>query len=147
MKMLSVGVLVLLCVTACSSAPERPVVPVRDLVTALGAADALYRKRDFAAAERAYREVLALDDESIEANIRLGVIAHQQGNYGRAEEYFNEVLRLDPRNATAAYNMAVMHVEQAHELFKRYLQVSSTQAAERPAVFDLQRAMQEFRER
>ena len=138
--------LVVLCLAACSSSPPRATTPVRDLVTALAAADALYRKRDLPAAERAYEAVLAIDPKSVDANVRLGVIAHQQGDYSRAEQHFNEVLITDPRNSTAAYNLAVLHVEQAHELFKRYLQVSSTKAAERPAVFELQRAMQKFRE-
>jgi tetratricopeptide (TPR) repeat protein len=139
-------ILIVLCLAACSSGPPRQAAPVRDLVAALGAADILYRKGDYPAAERAYGDALAIDPNSVEANIRLGVIAHQQGQYARAEEHFNQVLLSDPRNATAAYNMAVMHVERAHELFKRYLQVSSTKAAERPAVYELQRAMQEFRE-
>jgi Tfp pilus assembly protein PilF len=137
--------LLMLCIAACANQPKREITP-RDLVTALQAADAHYRKRDFSAAERAYRDVLEIDPQSVEANVRLGVIAHQGGEYARAEQYFNRVLQIDPRNATAAYDLAVLHVEQAHELFKRYLQVSSTKATERPAVYDLQRAMQTFRE-
>lgn len=140
-----VWILIVLCLAGCSSTQPREATPLKDLVTAMQAADTLYRKRDFPAAERAYSDVLALDPESVEANIRLGVIAHQQGAYSRAEKHFNQVLVTDPRNATAAYNLAVLHVEQAHELFKRYLQVSSTKATERPAVFEIQRAMEQFR--
>lgn len=148
MKKLWMGswLLVALCTAACSSQPKREMIPLRDLVTALQTADAHYRKRDFPAAQRAYGDVLAIDPESVEANVRLGVISHQQGEYASAEQYFNRVLQIDPRNSTAAYDLAVLHVEQAHELFKRYLQVSSTKAPERPAVYDLQRAMQTFRE-
>jgi Tfp pilus assembly protein PilF len=140
--------LIVLGAAACSSPPpQRQATPLRDLVAALGAADAHYRKRDLPAAERAYRDVLAIDPQSVEANIRLGVIAHRQGEYARAEQHFNRVLMGDPRNETAAYNLAVLHIEQAHDLFDRYLKVSSTKAAERPAVHELQRAMKQFRER
>ncbi|MET0534249.1 MAG: tetratricopeptide repeat protein [Steroidobacter sp.] len=138
-------VLILLCVAACSSPPPRPAAPLRDLMTSLQTADTLYRKQDLKAAAKAYEDVLAIDPQSVQANVRLGVIAHRQGEYPRAEQYFNRVLSIDPRNDTAAYNLAVLHVEQAHEMFKRYLMVSSTKAAERPAVYELQRAMQQFR--
>jgi Tfp pilus assembly protein PilF len=142
--------LIVLCVAACSSQPQpqqRPAAPLRDLFAALQVADAYYRKDDLPAAERAYLEVLALDPESVEANIRLGVIAHLNGEHRGAEQYLKRVLANDPRNATAAYNLAVLHIEQAHDLFDRYLQVSPPKAPERPAVYELQRAVEQFRQR
>src|SRR5262245_55789477 len=99
-----VWVSIVLCLAACSSTPQRQGAPVRDLFAALQAADVQYRKRDFAAAESAYRNVLAIDPQSADANNRLGVIAHQRGEYALAEQYFNRVLVDNPRNETAAYN-------------------------------------------
>lgn len=141
--------LIVLCVAACSSQPQRqqPVAPLRDLFGALQVADAYYRKNDLPAAESAYLQVLAIDPESVEANIRLGVIAHLNGEHRGAEQYLKRVLANDPRNATAAYNLAVLHIEQAHDLFDRYLQVSPPKSPDRPAVYELQRAVEQFRQR
>src|SRR5262245_39785093 len=116
--------LVVVAIAACSSTPKQ-IPELSTLVAALQAADVSYRKGDLKAAEQTYRIALSIDPQSVEANIRLGVIAHLQGEYARAEQYFKQVLIDDPRNETAAYNLAVLHVEQANTMFDRFLALSS----------------------
>jgi tetratricopeptide (TPR) repeat protein len=139
---LCIGALSLL---ACASEPEPRPNRIPDLVAALRTADTQYAKGDLDGAERAYQRVLELDSKSVNANVRMGVIAHRRGDYTRAERHFHAVLADDPRNETATYNLAVIHVEQANVMLDRYLKVSSTKAAERPAVYEILRAMEKFR--
>ncbi|TMH79296.1 MAG: tetratricopeptide repeat protein [Betaproteobacteria bacterium] len=56
-------------------------------------------------AEAAYREMLAVDPENIDALHFLGVISHQRGEHGRAAELISRALERNPSNAPAHNNL------------------------------------------
>ncbi len=56
-------------------------------------------------AEVAYREMLAVDPENIDALHFLGVISHQRGEHGRAAELISRALSRNPSNAPAHNNL------------------------------------------
>jgi predicted O-linked N-acetylglucosamine transferase (SPINDLY family) len=56
-------------------------------------------------AEAAYREMLAVDPENIDALHFLGVISHQRGEHGRAAELISRALSRNPSNAPAHNNL------------------------------------------
>ncbi len=55
-------------------------------------------------AEAAYREMLAVDPDNIDALHFLGVISHQRGEHGRAAELISRALSRNPSNAPAHNN-------------------------------------------
>jgi len=56
-------------------------------------------------AEAAYREMLAVEPENIDALHFLGVIFHQRGEHGRAAELISRALAHNPSNAPAHSNL------------------------------------------
>jgi protein O-GlcNAc transferase len=56
-------------------------------------------------AEAAYREMLAVDPENIDALHFLGVISHQRGEHGGAAELISRALGRNPSNAPAHNNL------------------------------------------
>jgi len=57
------------------------------------------------AAEAAYREMLEVDPDNIDALHFLGVISHQRGEHGRASELISRALSRNPSNAPAHNNL------------------------------------------
>ena len=56
-------------------------------------------------AEAAYREMLEVDPDNIDALHFLGVISHQRGEHGRAAELISRALSRNPSNAPAHNNL------------------------------------------
>jgi predicted O-linked N-acetylglucosamine transferase (SPINDLY family) len=56
-------------------------------------------------AESAYREILRLDPENIDAQHFLGVVAYQRGEHEKADELISGALRLNDSNAPAHNNL------------------------------------------
>lgn len=63
---------------------------------------------DAAAAELAYREVLAASADNIDALLGLGTLAARAGRMAEAQEQFRRVRQLDPKNAAAAAALAAL---------------------------------------
>jgi predicted TPR repeat methyltransferase len=63
------------------------------------------------AAERGYRQAVALDDKQADAWHLLGVIAHQRGDRGQAEELIRHALGLNSANPAAQSNLGVVLME------------------------------------
>src|SRR6266567_4121552 len=81
---------------------EDPVVAVlQKLDTALQS----HRAGRLSEAEAAYREVLAVDPENIDALHFLGGVAYQRGEHGRAEELISRALSRNTSNAPAYNNL------------------------------------------
>ena len=57
-------------------------------------------------AEKDFRKSLELDPKSIEANINLGALLFDKGNYIAAEAQFKKTMELDSSNPSASYNLA-----------------------------------------
>jgi tetratricopeptide (TPR) repeat protein len=93
------------------------------------------QSRSYADAERAFRKAEAIDRESEDAVLGLGVALEGQAKYEAAHEVYSEFID-DNRNALAAlYNDAVLlgnrlgQKEKASELMTRYLQNGGKESA------------------
>lgn len=72
----------------------------------------------------AYRAVLALDPESPDAHLELGILHERRGETTEAEEHFVESLKADPGNPRALYSYASVYytaddLETAEEILER----------------------------
>ena len=72
----------------------------------------------------AYRAVLALDPESPDAHLELGILHERRGETTEAEEHFVESLKADPGNPRALYSYASLYytaddLETAEEILER----------------------------
>jgi len=79
---------------------------------------------DEAGAAEAYRAMLALDPESPEAHLEIGLLHEAHGEVREAEEHFVESLKSDPANPRALYSYASLYyaaddLETAEELLVR----------------------------
>jgi tetratricopeptide (TPR) repeat protein len=54
-----------------------------------------------------YREALELDPNHVGANLNLGRLFHEKGEFGKAEEHYRTALAAAPGDYTAAYNLGV----------------------------------------
>ncbi|MEM1249780.1 MAG: tetratricopeptide repeat protein [Acidobacteriota bacterium] len=59
------------------------------------------------AARRAYRRVLELDAEHVDAHLDLGRSLHENGELSEARQHYQAVLELDPEDITAVFNLGV----------------------------------------
>jgi predicted O-linked N-acetylglucosamine transferase (SPINDLY family) len=71
----------------------------------LGAALQHHQAGRLSEAEAAYREILAVDPDNIDALHFLGVISHQRGEHGRAAELISRALSRNTSNAPAHNNL------------------------------------------
>src|SRR5712691_11602158 len=71
----------------------------------LGAALQHHQEGRLSEAEAAYREILAIDPDNIDALHFLGVISHQRGEHGRAAELISRALSRNASNAPAHNNL------------------------------------------
>jgi tetratricopeptide (TPR) repeat protein len=79
---------------------------------------------DVAGAEKAYREILALDPENPDAHLEIGLLHDGRGETAEAEEHFIESLKSDPGNPRALYSYASIYyatndLETAEEILVR----------------------------
>lgn len=68
-----------------------------------------YQAKNWEAAEKAYREVLAQDPENYEANGQLGSIYLKLGDYGKSIFHTREAMNLRPDDPNPYYNMACVY--------------------------------------
>jgi tetratricopeptide (TPR) repeat protein len=67
--------------------------------------DAFALAKDWKSAERMFRQVLALNPRSLEANFSLGFVLAKMGKWNEAISYYEQALRLDPDNAGVHYSL------------------------------------------
>ena len=82
-------------------------------------------------AEAAYREVLSLDSNHVNARINLGRLLHNERQYGQAERLYREALQIDPANPIAAFNLGVVledqgAIQEAMDTYRHTLNVDPT---------------------
>ena len=74
--------------------------------------NAYYERHDLANAGECYRQAIALQPSSIEANYNLGVVLADSGQYGEAAGQFRRTLELNSENAAAWNFLGVCHASQ-----------------------------------
>lgn len=65
---------------------------------------------DSAAADKAFRDELAIDPTNFAANLNMGVLAKQQQDYAVARQYFERALRFHPGDAGVRYQIATLDI-------------------------------------
>ncbi len=93
-----------------SGAPRRPVAS-SSLLRRLQSAVRLHQNGDYAAAERAYRQILEEAPANVDALHLLGVIEGQKGNHEGARALIVRSLQLHPRQPLAQVNLAKLCLE------------------------------------
>lgn len=78
--------------------------PTADLLLGLSA----YYSGDLDGAARAFREVLAVEPNDVDANFNLGLVAQKQNRYGEARTSYLKAARGDPQHLGARYNLALL---------------------------------------
>lgn len=87
-----------------SRAKRRRRGPTADLLLGLSA----YHAGDLDGAARAFREVLAVEPNDVDANFNLGLVAQKQNRYGEARTSYLRAARGDPEHLGARYNLALL---------------------------------------
>ena len=82
-------------------------------------------------AEAAYREVLSLDSNHVNARINLGRLLHNERQYRQAEGLYRKALQIDPENPIAAFNLGVVledqgAIQEAMDTYRHTLNVDPT---------------------
>lgn len=62
---------------------------------------------DSVAARRAYRRVLELEPDHVDAHLDLGRSLHENGELSAAQKHYRAVLEIDPDDVTAVFNLGV----------------------------------------
>jgi len=65
--------------------------------------------RDSAAAERDFRQAIAVDDRCLSAIVNLGNLMLERGELDDAQVYYDRAVRIDETYAFAHYNLGVLH--------------------------------------
>jgi predicted Zn-dependent protease len=89
-------------------------IPVRDLQSQLGAADALFAEQRWTEALDAYRAVLARAPSLSSVNLQIAAIHRQRREYDQAIAAYRAVLATDPRNEKALVGTAMTRAEQGN---------------------------------
>jgi len=76
-----------------------------------------------------YRQALELDPRHAEANLNLGRLFHEKGEFGMAEEYYRSAFAADPEDWTTAYNLGVVledlsRFNEAAESYRRAIEMN-----------------------
>jgi tetratricopeptide (TPR) repeat protein len=82
----------------------RATAPTVDDLHQLGCA---LEETDLAAAQQAYRRLLAIDANHADGHINLGRLLHESGQVLEAEQHYRRALEIRPGDAMATFNLAV----------------------------------------
>jgi tetratricopeptide (TPR) repeat protein len=85
--------------------------PSGDAAGHLVAAQAALDKRDFATAEREFRDAIALDPRSAKAQLGLGNVYVRESRLAEAETAYRAALALDPSLAAGQANLGVVYYQ------------------------------------
>jgi len=88
---------------------------------------------------RSYRKALALDPDHLEANLNLGRLFHEKGEFGLAERHYRSACASDPQDSTANYNLGVLFedLNRLQEAVKAYQRAIQLHPKMREAHFNL----------
>ena len=67
-----------------------------------------HKKNNLKEAQNFYTQVLQVDPNYINANINLGVIFQDTGDYEKAKKYYDNAIKIDPNNVSANGNLGVI---------------------------------------
>lgn len=134
------GLVAVLSLTACASAPAAKEEPTRQLAddeaTALRMrmAETLVRQRDHDLALPYLRELLARNPRSARLHLLLGVVLREKGVYGPAEVELRRALELDPRAASGHAALGILatkrrRLAEAERSHRRAIALEPTRAA------------------
>jgi tetratricopeptide (TPR) repeat protein len=78
-----------------------------------------------------YREALQLDSKHVDANLNLGRLFHERGDFGIAEDHYRTACAAAPEDCTAIYNLGVVledlnRFDEAVEAYTKALKLEPT---------------------
>jgi tetratricopeptide (TPR) repeat protein len=90
-------------------------------------------------AKDSYRQALELEPGHVEANLNIGRLLHEQGQFGKAEEHYRSAFDHDPQDCTAAYNLGVVleDLSRFDEAVEAYRQAIALEPRMKEAHFNL----------
>jgi outer membrane protein assembly factor BamD (BamD/ComL family) len=120
-------ILAVLQLTACASSDklEQGEKPLAD--TWRQANDA-YAEKEWNKAQVLYEVITEKFPDDSEAHFRMGVSAYRQGNRKLAEESFSKVVRLEPGSTKAAFNLAIVQLNDAYDLLMQCVRNAANDA-------------------
>lgn len=79
----------------------------------------------------AYETLLATDGDHVEANVNLGRLFHESGDFRRAEAHYRRAIGVDPSSAVAWFNLGVVQedsdrVDEAIASYERSIELDAT---------------------
>lgn len=93
------------------AAPATPAAEVRQLLTS---GQAALDANNLAGAEKYYRDAVAADPKSADAQFGLGNVLVRQGRLSEAEAAYKAALALDPNHSAAHANLGVVYYQQGN---------------------------------
>ncbi len=107
------------------------------------AADVAFKSGDVARAKRLYRTLAQERRGAENAHVRLGAIAYRQGERALAKQHFEQALKANAAYAPAAYNLAILSLDQSIDYLQRYVEHTNP-GADRDRVIELMRELEQF---
>ena len=109
---------------------ERGRAGISDVLTHFNLAIHFYNQRETLKAIQAYRKVIELDPNYVEAYNNLGVIYQKIGDFDRAFEAYHRSIAINPRYEKAHNNLGILlylngRYEEAREAFQKALAINS----------------------
>lgn len=101
-----------------------------NLQNLLNSALELFNKKDFAEAEKIYKQILDIDKKNAEAFCALGTINAIRKKYSEAINYFNITIKLQPQNYYAYNNIGTIfytfeNFTKAIEFYSKAISINS----------------------
>lgn len=112
-------------------------------------AEAYFENGDLDEAERLYVQVLSLDDEHLETNMRLGLIYLKKQLAKKAEAIFRKVLAISPKDPLALSNLGMAlymqhNFEDAKEVYREAIALDPNRAARYISLAHVYRELGDF---
>lgn len=126
-----ISVFALVILSACGSSPSRQQV---DTLRLMRQAETNYQSGRYDLARPQYEALVAANARFTLGYVRLGVIAWHEGDSPAAVARFEAALRLDPHQEQAAYNLAMLRLNDAAQLLKTYVDASPPAPNREPAL-------------
>jgi len=126
-----ISAVAIVMLNACGSSPSRQQVDTLRLVRQ---ADTNYQSGRYDLARPQYEALVAANSRFTQGYVRLGVIAWHEGDLPAATSRFEAALRIDPHYEQAAYNLAMLRLNDAASLLETYVGASPPAANREPVL-------------